>query len=79
MLSKTLFQSLFKKGDEDDEVFLENSQNVEVQIKVDPPSGSVSNSTNSSKKASRESSPVFYLEPDDWSDDIPKVVTSPTR
>lgn len=62
--------------DEDDEVFLENPQNVEVHIKVEPPKSS------EQSRLTRENSPVFYLEPDDWSDEVavvPKVVTSPTR
>ena len=43
---------------EDDEVFLDTPQNVEVQIKVDPPP----------PKAVKENSPVFYLEPEDWTE-----------
>ena len=31
-------------------------------------------------RSQRENSPVFYLEPDDWSEDVvPKTMTSPTR
>lgn len=63
--------------DEDtDEVFFETPQNVEVHIKVDPPKSSAEADCH----RLRENSPVFYLEPDDWSDEVvPKVVTSPTR
>lgn len=61
----------------EDEVFLENPQNVEVHIKVDPPSKI---SPPPQPRKNRENSPVFYLEPDDWCEDvIPKVLTSPTR
>ena len=62
--------------DVDDQVFLDSPQNVEFQIKVDPapitppPTGS------------RQGSPVFYLEPDDWGEDqgpTPMPLASPTR
>ena len=77
----------------DEEQQLENPQNVEVHIKVDPPNINTSeNSTreNSTRENStrenvtrvktRENSPVFYLEPDDWCEEVvPRMVTSPTR
>ena len=53
----------------------QKTQNVEVQIKVDPPPTSAP-----SLRHFRENSPVFYLEPDDWPEDTtPPMVTSPTR
>ena len=63
---------------EPEDVFFETqkTQNVEVQIKVDPPPVT----TAPSLRHFRENSPVFYLEPDDWPEDTtPPMVTSPTR
>ena len=73
--------------DEEDSVFFEptkTTQNVEVQIKVDPPAQSTtsqSTSNSSLLRSNRENSPVFYLEPDDWhaENQTPPMVTSPTR
>ena len=70
-----------------------NGQQDDFQIKVHPPSVVSSrgptpetemDSANSrrSQRENRENSPVFYLEPDDWSDEVmprPGVLTSPTR
>ena len=64
---------------EPEEVFFESqkTQNVEVQIKVDPPPVKTEITP---PRFSRENSPVFYLEPDDWPEDkTPPMVTSPTR
>ena len=62
--------------DSEDSVFFEpttQTQNVEVQIKVDPPPSKPDH-------PNKENSPVFYLEPDDWPEDkSPPMVTSPTR
>ena len=73
--------------DEEDSVFFEptkTTQNVEVQIKVDPPQSNTSQSNPSNSgllRNNRENSPVFYLEPDDWhaENKTPPMVTSPTR
>ena len=69
-----------------------DGQQDDFQIKVHPPSAVSSrgptpetemDSANSrSQRENRENSPVFYLEPDDWSDEVmprPGVLTSPTR
>ena len=82
----------------DDDVFVDansctDGQQDDFQIKVHPPSVVSSrgptpetemDSANSrrSQRENRENSPVFYLEPDDWSDEVmprPGVLTSPTR
>ena len=81
----------------DDDVFLDaihepstDGQKDDCQIKVHPPSAVSSRgptpetemANSRSQRENRENSPVFYLEPDDWSDEVmprPGVLTSPTR
>ena len=57
-------QSSFEEDDEEN-VFLDTPQNVEVQIKVDPPQ---QHQTPKVTTSSKENSPVFYLEPEDWTE-----------
>ena len=55
-----------ESSEEDEEnVFLDTPQNVEVQIKVDPPQ---QHQTPKVTTSSKENSPVFYLEPEDWTE-----------
>ena len=78
----------------DDDVFVDansctDGQQDDFQIKVHPPSADISRGPTpetemdrKSQRENRENSPVFYLEPDDWSDEVmprPGVLTSPTR
>jgi hypothetical protein len=70
-----------------------DGQQDDFQIKVHPPSADISRGptpetemasakSSRSQRENRENSPVFYLEPDDWSDEVmprPGVLTSPTR
>ena len=81
--------------DDSDEVFFntlhepsscQKNEAADVRIKVDPPSlssrGPTPDPDIDSNRSQREISPVFYLEPDDWSDDVmpkPVALTSPTR
>ena len=58
-------QSSFEE-DEEENVFLDTPQNVEVQIKVDPPQQQ--HQTPKVTTSSKENSPVFYLEPEDWTE-----------
>ena len=57
-----------ESSEEDEEnVFLDTPQNVEVQIKVDPPQQH-QHQTPKVTSSSKENSPVFYLEPEDWTE-----------
>ena len=66
----------------DDDVFVDansctDGQQDDFQIKVHPPSADISRGPTpetemdrKSQRENRENSPVFYLEPDDWSDEV---------
>ena len=60
-------QSSFEEDDEEN-VFLDTPQNVEVQIKVDPPQQQQHQTPKVTSSSSKENSPVFYLEPEDWTE-----------
>ena len=58
-----------ESSEEDEEnVFLDTPQNVEVQIKVDPPQQQQHQTPKVTSSSSKENSPVFYLEPEDWTE-----------
>jgi hypothetical protein len=54
-------------------VFLDNPQHVEVKIRIEPPPTASNSASTASEqfpfppREGREISPVFYLEPEDWS------------